>query len=229
MRWRVGAALVVSWLALCGAGHLQSSAARLPDAGSLGDEGAVAVLSAPLPRIGWVARHAWILIRGAREQRWERWEVWQTSAGEYQHVRRDLWEPEEDLGVGGTRVEAVIRGVDAVAAVGCVRREAPQYAYRGRYVVWPGPNSNTFVDVILRKCRVHAPLPSTAVGKDWRGWVGVSTSREGTGLQTESPAFGAVLGAREGIEAHVLSLTVGLRFSPPQTLLPLGDGRFGFP
>ena len=37
-----------------------------------------------------------------------------------------------------------------------------------RYLMWPGPNSNTYVDAMLRSCHLHVDLPATAVGKDHR-------------------------------------------------------------
>ncbi|MBK9029819.1 MAG: DUF3750 domain-containing protein [Myxococcales bacterium] len=104
------------------------------------------------------------------------------------------------------------------------RRGWPPCDYRG----WPGPNSNTFGDVMLRRCGLHASLPATAIGKDWRGWVGASWTTEGTGFQIEAAGFGLRLGLREGVEVHVLGLAFGVELWPPALIVPLAGGRLGF-
>ena len=49
-----------------------------------------------------------------------------------------------------------------------------------------------------------------------------------TGFQIETPLVGLKLGLTEGIEIHVLALTVGIDWWPPAIILPLGGGRVGF-
>ena len=93
---------------------------------------------------------------------------------------------------------------------------------------YPGPNSNTFGDRILRKCNLHASLPATSIGKDWRGWIGAGVTSEGTGVQLETPLLGVKIGLKEGIEIHVIGLSIGVDLWPPAIILPLGPGRLGF-
>ena len=93
---------------------------------------------------------------------------------------------------------------------------------------FPGPNSNTFGDEMLRRCKLHASLPATSVGKDWRGWIGAGVTSEGTGVQLETPIFGIKLGLKEGIEIHVIGLSFGIDLWPPAIIVPLGPGRLGF-
>ena len=50
------------------------------------------------------------------------------------------------------RVHGVWRGAEAERAVPCVRREAEAVERDLGYTFWPGPNGNTFIDVILRAC-----------------------------------------------------------------------------
>jgi hypothetical protein len=81
---------------------------------------------------------------------------------------------------------------------------------------------------MLRRCRLHASLPATSVGKDWRGWFGITRTTEGTGFQIETPFLGLRIGLKEGIEVHVIGLSLGIDVWPPAIILPLGPGRLGF-
>ena len=96
------------------------------------------------------------------------------------------------------------------------------------YWVWPGPNSNTYADAVLRECGIHVDLPPTCVGKDFRSWLGASFTSGGTGFQIESPLVGLRLGLTEGIELHVFALAFGIDFWRPALILPFEDGRLGF-
>ena len=127
-------------------------------------------------------------------------------------------------------LHAVWRGEDADRAADCIEHEAEAIIEQidHSYVFYPGPNSNTFGDRILRKCHLHASLPSTSVGKDWRGWIGAGVTSEGTGVQLETPVLGLKVGLKEGIELHVIGLSIGIDFWPPAIILPLGPGRLGF-
>ncbi len=129
---------------------------------------------------------------------------------------------------GTVRVHAILHGPAARRLIECLRAEAPQYPNRNFYVPWPGPNSNTFVDVMLRKCDWEVDLPATAVGKDYRGFFGASLTSGGTGVQLESPLVGIKIGAKEGLEIHILALTFGFDFWPLAIKVPGGVGRIGW-
>lgn len=218
-RWRRrlgGAAL--AWLAVCAVGEWTTSHQPAPGA-------AARVLCAPLLQpLGLLARHCWFVLEGT-----ERWDVWQDAdAGgtSWGHVHRNLLPPEAEVG-GGPAVEVgALDGVAGAAFVQCVRAAAPVYADRATYRAWPGPNSNTFVDAMLRRCGWPLRLPATAIGKDWRGWIGASAW--GPGVQVESPLVGLAVGLDLRAELHVLALTFGIDFWPPAVLVPFGGGRFGF-
>lgn len=214
------------WLALCLVGELTAREPALPGAGP-----AVALLSAPIPVLGPVARHSWLVVRADGETGWERWDLFEDGAGPLGLVTRRLVGDEgarADMGSGAATVEWVVEGETAAAFAGCIRREAPRYPARDRYRAWPGPNSNSFIDAMLRACDLARPMSATAIGKDDRGLVGASITREGTGVQLETPLVGASLGLREGVELHTFALTVGVDLWPPALLVPFGEGRFGF-
>ena len=83
----------------------------------------------------------------------------------------------------------------------------------------------TFGDVVLRKCKLAASLPSTSVGKEWRGLIGAGITTERTGVQIETPVLGFKIGLKEGIEVHVIGLSIGVDFWPPAIIVPVGPGR----
>ena len=49
------------------------------------------------------------------------------------------------------------------------RSAAIPYSQPGDYLVWPGPNSNSFIAYVLAAIpEAGIVLPPTAIGKDWR-------------------------------------------------------------
>jgi hypothetical protein len=185
------------------------------------DEATVALLTGTLPHpLDEVARHPWFAVRarGARD-----WTIYEVGGG---GTEADPFR--EHASYGHPILHKVWRGAEAERAAACLARESPPWQAALDYVFYPGPNSNTFGDVMLRKCDLHASLPSTSIGKDWRGLVGGGVTSEGTGLQVETPIVGLKLGLKEGIEIHLLGLSFGIDLWPPAIILPLGPGRLGF-
>jgi hypothetical protein len=166
-----------------------------------------------------IARHPWFAFREAGG---ERWDVFEVGGG------GDLDDPFDNSPYVDPILHGVWRGAEAERGIACLRREAPPWLDALDYRFYPGPNSNTFGDVMLRKCKLRASLPSTAVGKDWRGLLGASWTTEGTGFQVETPVVGLRLGLKEGVEVHILGLSIGVDLWPPAIILPLGGGRLGF-
>ena len=169
-----------------------------------------------------IARHPWLAVRRAHQQEWTFYEV--------PDVCQCGTNPFHNEGYLDPILHKVWRGAEADRAADCIAREAQAIIDRidRHYVFYPGPNSNTFGDEILRKCHLHASLPATSVGKDWRGWAGAGVTSEGTGVQVETPLLGLKLGLKEGIELHVIGLSFGIDLWPPAIILPLGPGRLGF-
>ncbi len=206
-------ALVTSGLAGC-----QIFARRLQAPAN--DQATVLLISGGLARpIEKIARHPWFAVRPAGETEWRFWEVGGGGNNEDPFDNQPYLEPV---------LHGVWRGAEAERAMLCLEREAPKWLGALRYRGWPGPNSNTFGDVMLRRCGLHASLPANAIGKDYRGKIGVSWSSEGTGFQIETPLVGLRLGLKEGVEVHVIGLAFGIDLWPPALLVPLGSGRLGF-
>ncbi len=181
-----------------------------------GDQPTVMLLSTSMPEpIADIARHSWLSVRAEGEQRWERIEVGHFGSGPLD-------------GEGDVRLHKVWRGARAQKAIACLREHAAGYHPQGKYLPWPGPNSNTFVDRLLRRCRLDADLPVTAIGKDYRGWIGAGVTSGRTGVQLETPVAGLKLGLTEGVELHLLGLGLGIDLWPPALIVPFAGGRWGF-
>jgi len=165
-----------------------------------------------------IARHPWFAARRAGESRWQIYEVGGGGS------RQDPF----DNSYVEPILHAVWRGERAERGIACLEREAPKVKRALRYRFYPGPNSNTFGDLMLRRCKLRASLPATSVGKDWRGAFGVTRTTEGTGAQIETPVLGVRVGLKEGIEVHIIGLSFGIDLWPPAIILPLGPGRIGF-
>ena len=199
-----------------------------------GDQARVLVIATPLPSfLGPVSVHTAFVVREAGpDSSWERYELWQSRPprGEesWGHVYKNLTTPLGlDMGYGSW-VVASFEGQEAGDFISVLRREAPRYEYREVYCPYPGPNSNTFVEAMLRRGGLRAELPSTAIGKDFRGLVGASFSSGGTGVQVDSALVGLTVGLKDGVVFRSLSASIGIDLFPPAVVVPFGDGRLGF-
>jgi hypothetical protein len=168
-----------------------------------GDQAAVMVLSnrlgGPLRRI---ARHAYLAVRAKGTTTWDIWEC--CPGGKHRSNSSDPFQPSFGDEV---RLHGVFTGKRAEKMIECIPKATEAYG-DPPYWLWPGPNSNTYVEAILRKCDIHSDLLSTSVGKDFRGIIGISWTSGGTGFQIETPLVGL--------------------WWPPAIIIPVGEGRIGF-
>ncbi len=105
-----------------------------------------------------------------------------------------------------------ITGSQAGQAITRIREAATNYPYSGKYRIWPGPNSNTFVAYLMRSAGILSfALPPTAIGKDYpvKGEF-LSRPPSGTGWQLSFLGLlGACLSTVEGLRFHLLGLEFG--------------------
>jgi len=190
----------------------------------------VAVKCARLPaRMPWYSTHAehgWYDVK--TESGWHRVEVMGRSTGVMVTSIDDV-EARSDQRFGDRQVH-VLRLVEGESArqIGAqILAKAEQYPHAYDYAPYPGPNSNTFVEWLSKEVPgLWLEQYGTAVGKDYpmNGWVsgGVTTTR--TGLELETPFLGVQAGLVEGVELHLLCMTIGIGIWPPQLKLPLLPG-----
>jgi hypothetical protein len=122
-----------------------------------------------------------------------------------------------------------LRGAEAEAAIPKIDAAIARYPYPHRYVLWPGPNSNTFVAHVARQVpELSVDLPPTAIGKDFLpGGALVARAPSGTGVQLSVFGLaGLILALEEGVELNVLSLGIGVDPGGPALRLP-GLGHLG--
>lgn len=199
---------------------------RRPLALPQSNEPYVAVLSGEMPEpITIVSRHAWIIASEGGKGRLLRYELLGSA------FKSTTEKPLDYFGDGDVALHGVVH--DNRKAIGkivaCLDAETPRYnEEHPTYFPIPGPNSNTYVDQMLRRCGIAVSLPSTCVGKDYRGLISASWTSGGTGAQLETWPVGISVGLKEGIELHILGLALGLDLWPPAIIVPVNPGRIGF-
>ena len=177
---------------------------------------------------GIFAVHSWIVLKRENARSWTRYDV----VGWGNPVRTNGWAPDGRWFGDTPQVLADVSGEEAAALIPKIEAAIKAYEYRnaGDYRIWPGPNSNTFVQTVLRAVpQLGITLLPNAVGKDFRPrpFVGLTDSR--TGL--EASLWGVVglkLGWVEGAELNVLGLVAGFDLRNPALKVP-GFGRIGVP
>lgn len=176
---------------------------------------------------GWyksLAHHAWLDIKRGSEEEWVRVENGASLFG-VRLVAIDAGEARLDARFGGNGVRLLgwVEGEAAqrvaVAIEARARELDPPYATG--YRVWPGPNSNTLV----RELAAVAPelgfvFDPNCIGKDYPGWVDVGLTASRTGVRVDTVPLGFAVGLREGLEVHVLGMTLGVSLDPPGLSLP---------
>ena len=157
------------------------------------------------------AEHMSIVLRPKNATAWTRYDVvgWGKPVRQNDYVADALW-------YGNTpRVIYKLEGPDAEALIPEIEKSITAYPNNaaGSYVIWPGPNSNTFVSWVVRHTSgFDAELSPVAVGKDYLG-PGLQMARapSGTGYTV---SFGGYLGftmaLEEGAELHVIGSTIGI-------------------
>lgn len=118
---------------------------------------------------GLVADHSWIAVKPAGASEYRRYEVigWRlrrtgTVVSEAPGVPDRYWygsEPKLLLDLRGADAEALIPRIEAASAC---------YPWPDRYTLWPGPNSNSYIQwIALEVPELGLRLPWRAVGKNW--------------------------------------------------------------
>ena len=122
------------------------------------------------------------------------------------------------------------RGDDVGVLIERIGKAIKEYRYAREYVVWPGPNSNTFIAHVARAVpELELELPAIAIGKDYLGRRLVGRAPSGTGFQLSLFGLLGILVSRvEGIEVNVLGLSWGINPITLSLKLPL-IGHLGVP
>ncbi len=157
------------------------------------------------------AEHMSIVVKPAGAAQWTRYDV----VGWGNPVRRDAYAADA-LWYGNTpKVIFELSGAEAAQLIPAIETSINRYPHqtRGSYVIWPGPNSNTFVSWVVRHTEgFNAELSPVAVGKDYLG-PGLQMARapSDTGYTISASGYaGATLAWGEGFEIHLIGSTIGI-------------------
>jgi Protein of unknown function (DUF3750) len=182
--------------------------------------------------IGWrgvFGVHTWIAVKPAAASEYTVYEIigwrlrWQDTALAIRHRAPDArW-----FGAAPELI-AEKRGPGAAELIPRIDAAARSYPWAGEYIMWPGPNSNTFTAWVLRAVpELGADLPPTAIGKDYSGTRLVGSAPSGRGFQFSLFGLaGFTASGVEGLEVNLLGLTFGVNPFDPALKLPL-VGRIG--
>jgi hypothetical protein len=204
-----------------------SSSRLLPDARDVA-EAKVVILATRTGRWKSIfAEHMSIVMKPEGAAEWTRYDV----VGWGRPVRRNAYAADAFWFGNRPCVVAEISGAQAAALIPSIEANIARYPYarRGDYVVWPGPNSNSFVAWVVRNTEgFNVALPPAAVGKDYLGdGVRMARAASGTGfVASVSGVLGVTVAWREGFEVNLLGAAIG---SDPDDLaisLP-GLGKVG--
>lgn len=121
----------------------------------------VELRAARIPIIGFFAHHHWFVVdRGGVRDRWEVWQSARAGGTAWGHLHRNLKRPDAGVGFGPSWLVQMWEGGAAVALARRIEDSPQTYPWRGRYLPWPGPNSNTYVQWVLGttlRLGPHAP------------------------------------------------------------------------
>ena len=157
------------------------------------------------------AEHSWLAVKRAGEARWTRYEV----VGWGPPVRRNAYAADARWYSNPPKLYYEISGQLAAQAIPKIEQAIADYQFssRGSYVIWPGPNSNTFVAAVVRAVpELATEMPPRALGKDYVGaGLQLSPTPSKTGWQISYGGIvGAALAVDEGVELHLLGATIGI-------------------
>ncbi|HEV7415397.1 MAG TPA: DUF3750 domain-containing protein [Tianweitania sediminis] len=190
------------------------------------DEAAVYVMAARLGGLkGAISVHSWIVTKEKGASRYNRFDVvgWGSPVRRNGYPADGRWYSNEPVimhAVVGAQAEALIPRVEAAV-------DAYPYARAGDYVVWPGPNSNSFVAWVLREVpEIGARMPPNATGRDFApGVVDVRWTPQTRDLHVTLGGFvGFAAGWTSGFEVHFLGVVAGIDLVQPALKIP-GFGR----
>ena len=179
---------------------------------------------------GWFAIHTWIAVKDKDARSYEVLQVigWRLLS-KLSPVMDEPDVPDRRWFGNEPSLLYDLRGEKAEAAIIKIRKAAADYPYRDSYLIWPGPNSNTFTSYILRSVpEIGITLPPNAIGRDWlvHGRL-FSRSESGTGVQLSLWGLaGLTVWLRDGVEVQLLGLCFGVDFLRPALKFPI-IGRVG--
>ncbi len=178
---------------------------------------------------GAFSDHTWIAVKPKGAAYYKRYEVTGFYLRRNQNAIQitETTQPDRRWFGASPKLIQDLRGEDAEAVIKDLPGVVDSYPYANTYIVWPGPNSNTFIAHIGREIpALHLTMPGNTIGKDFTGWRFIAPTPSNTGLQLSlGGAFGIALAKDEGLEINILGLVIGANPLDLSLTLP-SVGRF---
>lgn len=143
----------------------QRSYKPLSELSVTGEEVARVYAAAP-PFFGPSILHTWLVVKPADSDHFDRWEVWVDVDEHTSVIHKNMFEPEEEFGLG-CYVVAQQTGPEARKVIEVLEESFQNYPYQGVYHYLPGPNCNTYTQWVLDQAAWNVTLPLAALGKDY--------------------------------------------------------------
>ncbi|MEO0497193.1 MAG: DUF3750 domain-containing protein, partial [Pseudomonadota bacterium] len=157
---------------------------------------------------GALSVHSWLVLKLPGETRYRRYDV----VGWGPALRRDNYAPDGKWYSNVPRIRHKIAGAAAEAALPRLLAAIENYRYRerGDYVIWPGPNSNSFVAEVLKDVpELGFSTSPLGVGRDFA--PGPVLHTRGGMLQGSLWGYaGFSFGRHIGLELNFLGLVTGI-------------------
>jgi hypothetical protein len=205
-----------------------SSSGVLPSQPAAGDA-AIYVMAARTGGLkGALSLHSWLVLKRPGATGYDRYDV----VGWGNPVRRNAYDADGSWYSNRPAIIHEIHGSQATALIPQIETAIAGYPYAGQgtYVIWPGPNSNSFVAHVLRAVpQIGIVLPSNAVGRDFPTEGRFFTiDDDGRNFRANLLGYAGIsAGARSGFEIQFMGLVAGLDILNPGLKVP-GFGRIGF-
>ena len=120
---------------------------------------------------GIIADHYWLLVCHAAEdsqlQQCDRWEVWHHAHCNdscWGYLHKNLLAPYQGVGNGPSQLIQKWIDVEAVSIIERIESSPETYPFINKYKYWPGPNSNTFAQWVVRD---KTTLGFRAIGRNF--------------------------------------------------------------
>jgi hypothetical protein len=162
---------------------------------------------------GFFSLHTWIAVKPAAAKAYTVYEVTPEALvrrGCSVSIRKRV--PDAYWYGAAPELLADKRGNEVGPLIERIRNAAQNYRYAGKYLMWPGPNSNTFIAYLARVVpELELELPCHAIGKDYLGLKSFGRPASGTGFQFSFfGLFGILISRVEGIELNFFGLSCGV-------------------
>ena len=124
-------------------------------------------------------------------------------------------------------INYMLEGEEAEGMIPAIRKAIVSYPYPRKYKVWPGPNSNTFIEYIRSSVPgMKFAMPALSIGEAYGKWFVFDQDKLEVILSLGG-YLGLEFGKYRGFRVHVLGLIYG--FNPlTMTVYFPGFGNLGF-